>query len=110
VGEAQGQGGQGRIVVSRNDERDIKIRGLEVLLDGEFVANLQFGQSYEAPIPAGSHRVTATNRMFTRHIDFDLAPGREARFTATSVALHGIWTLIALMGTVAYRVSLKQDA
>ena len=100
----------GQIVVSRNDDRGIKIRGLEILIDGEFVSNLTFGQSYGAAIPAGSHKLTATNRLFSRHIDFDIAPGQELRFTATCVPLHGIWILVALMGTVAYRVSLRQES
>jgi hypothetical protein len=100
----------GRIAVSRNSGRDMKIRGIELLLDGEFVGNLAFGQTYEAEIAPGTHTLTATNRMYSPSIDFEVKAGDTVRFVVTSIPLGGLWLLIAMMGTVAYRVKLERVA
>jgi hypothetical protein len=97
-----------RIIVSRTSERDIKIRGLEILVDGNFAANLQFGTSFEGTVACGPHRVTATNRMFSRSLDFEASAGKPSRFVATCVPLGGLWLLVAMMGTVAYKVRLER--
>ena len=97
-----------RILISRKAARDIQIRGIEILIDEKFVANLAYGETFETTLEPGHHRLTATNRMYSPTIEFDVAAGEEIRFTTSSIALGGLWLLVAMMGTVPYKVTLER--
>jgi hypothetical protein len=101
---------EGRLVVARTSGRDLKMRGVELLVDDDFVGSLQYGETFEASIAPGRHTLVATNRMYSPSMEFDIAPGETVRFSVTSVALGGLWLFVAMMGTVAYRVVLERTA
>ncbi|HTQ10678.1 MAG TPA: hypothetical protein VMI31_11445 [Fimbriimonadaceae bacterium] len=99
---------QATVRISRASERDLKFRGIEILVDSEFVGNLQFGQDLTVAISPGHHRLTATNRLSTKSLEFDAAPGETVDFEVAGIALGGLWLLMAMLGTVAYRVTLMR--
>ncbi len=75
-----------RLIVSRNDARDIKFRETIVILDGKEIANLKFGQSVDKDIPAGTHILQTTNRMFkSPEFEITLAAGENATFTTGNI-------------------------
>jgi hypothetical protein len=96
------------LIVSRTSEDDIKIRGIEILVDGEFVGDLRFGDSLQIEIPPGHHKIKATNRLKSKTLEFGVIPGETIRFEAVGIMLGGAWWVIHMMGTVAYRVTLKR--
>lgn len=98
------------LFVSRVSDRDLKIRGIEVYVDGEFVGNLVFGQALSAAVSPGRHLVRATNRLSSREIEVEAGEGETVRLRATGIALGGIWHLMTVLGTVAYRIELEPEA
>ncbi|HWA83311.1 MAG TPA: hypothetical protein VG820_07765 [Fimbriimonadaceae bacterium] len=98
------------LVVSRNSDRDLKIRGIDILLDGRFVGALNYGDSLEAQVEPGRHSLTATNRLKSKSVEFEAQPGETVRFLTTGIAMGGIWVVMAMLGTVAYRVEIERQA
>ena len=96
-----------QIVVSRNSNRDIKMRNVELLLDGEFVTDLPFGAREELEIEPGSHKLTATNRAFTQSTDFDIEEGQNLSFRIVAVPLRGLWSIVSMLGTVPSKVVIE---
>ena len=75
-----------RLIISRNDERDIKFRETIITLDGKEIANLKFGESVEKEVPPGTYIVQGTNRMFkTEDIEITLAKGETATFSTGNI-------------------------
>ncbi len=94
--------------ISRGSDSDLKIRGIEVLLDGEFLREFKFGDEYDVEIKPGRHTLKATNRLKSATVDFEIADGERVEFETIGIALGGIWVLISMLGTVAYRVKLER--
>jgi len=99
---------QATLIVSRVSDRDIKFRGIEILIDGSFAGNLQFGDSLEIEVEPGTHRLTATNRLKSKSVEFEAKPDETIEFETTGIALGGLWLIMAMLGTVAYRVTLER--
>lgn len=97
----------GSIVVSRNSNRDIKMRNVELLLDGEFVADLPFGAQYEDELEPGTHKLTATNRAFTQSTEFEIVSGQKLSFRVVALPLRGLWTIVSMLGTVPSKVVIE---
>jgi hypothetical protein len=89
-------------------ENDLKMRGIEVILDDVFVGDIAYGRSLKLPISPGSHTLKVTNRLKSRKIEFQAAPGETVRFEATGVLMGGIWIFMSMLGTFAYRVTLER--
>jgi hypothetical protein len=96
------------LIVSRTSARDMKFRGIEVLLDGDFIGELSYGKSLEREIEPGIHTLKVTNRMKSASGAFEAAEGETVEFVATAIALAGCWFFLTMMGTVAYRVTLER--
>lgn len=101
---------QGQVRITRSSDSDLKIRTIEVLIDDQHVGNLLYGETLEVPIPAGPHRLKATNRLKSASVDFSVGAGETAEFRATGVMMGGFWMLVSLLGTVAYRIRLEKVA
>jgi len=99
--------GQGIVIVSRVSERDIKFRGIEILIDGNFAGNLKFGDSLEIEVDPGSHKLIATNRLKSKCVEFEAKPDETTEFETAGIALGGLWLIMAMLGTVAYKVTLE---
>ncbi len=96
------------LTVSRTSDRDLKFRGIEFLLDGKFIANLQYGDSISIDVQPGYHTLKATNRLKSASADFTAESGEKVAFQATGIALGGPWLVLTMLGTVAYRVTLDR--
>ena len=73
-----------RLVVTRDAPDDVGDRQIILSLDSEHWTTLLFGQSATREIAPGSHRLTADNTLFRKTVEFDLAPGGEARFVVAN--------------------------
>lgn len=96
------------LIVSRTSEKDLKFRGIEILVDGNFVGNLLFGDTIQVEIPPGTHVLKATNRFKSSSADFEAEAGQTIHFETTGIVMGGLWIVITMTGTVAYRVTLER--
>lgn len=97
-----------RVSVSRTSSKDIKIRGLEVLIDGKAVADLKFGDTFEHEVSPGKHTLKVNNTLYNKSIDFDVQAGQTAKFNAGNFVsgLGGVAFLVVGMGP--YKVFLEK--
>ena len=70
------------IQIRRDSPKDIKIRGLEILLDDKRVANLKYGQSVSLKVCPGSHVLKVTNSLYSKSEAFSLEAGETAHFSS----------------------------
>ena len=96
------------LVVRRDSEDDIKMRNLEVYVDGEWKADLGFGKTYEIELDPGEHELMVTNRMQKIKADLVLREGETAVFQGTNVLSKGISALIGALGIVSYHPTLRR--
>jgi hypothetical protein len=73
-----------RLVVTRDAPDDVGERQIILSLDSEHWTTLLFGRSVAREVPPGSHHLKADNTLFRKTIQFDLAPGEEARFVVAN--------------------------
>ena len=73
-----------RLIVTRDGSDDVGDRQILLALDSEHWTTLLFGQSATREIAPGSHRLKADNTLFRKTVEFDLAPGGEARFVVAN--------------------------
>ena len=100
--------GTGRLVVTRDDPRDIKIRNLEVWIDGSHAADLKFGERYEGRLEAGEHVVRATNRLSSRELTVSVKEGGSVALQAANRVGFVGGAMMALVGVGPYRVELSR--
>lgn len=59
--------------VVRKSDADIKMRDLYVRIDDGAQHNMKYGAEIALDVPPGHHTIIATNRVYTRRLEFDLA-------------------------------------
>ena len=97
-----------KISVSRTSPKDIKIRGLEVLLDNKTIKDLQFGETFEHEVTPGKHTLKVNNTLYNKSVDFDVQAGQTAKFNAGNYVsgLGGVAFVVVGMGP--YKVFLER--
>jgi hypothetical protein len=100
--------GSAEIVISRDDERDIKMRGLEIYIDDLFVYDLGYERTYRAKLKPGAHTVKVSNHLYKKKIDLDLKPGDTVNLNAGNrfTLLGGL--MVAILGMGPYKVFLEE--
>ena len=96
------------LILRRDSDDDIKMRNLEVHLDGAWVADVGYGRSFETELEAGEHEIMVTNRMKRVSATVSLKPGETAVFQGTNVLSKGLSAIIGAFGVVAYHPTLKR--
>lgn len=78
--------GEGHLIVKRAANFGLNL-GVDVWVDGERVTRLQYGQTYDASLTAGSHsirvEVTAKRHSNPAQVQLRVAPGQTYKLTAT---------------------------
>jgi hypothetical protein len=97
-----------RLVVARDSEKDIKIRGLFIYLDGEEVANLSYRDIFETEVSPGAHRLKATNTLFTQESEFEVTAGDVVRFQVSNRMTGILAALFGWSGIAPYKVTLER--
>lgn len=96
------------IIIRRDSEKDIKMRGLEIFLDGEFVVDLPFSKSHSVEVEVGEHTIKASNRLYNRTLDLDLSPGQTAILQVGNVMGGAGGLMMAAVGIGPYKVFLDR--
>ena len=87
------------ITITRRSPNDVKQRHIFVSMDGERIAELEFGQSVTREIPAGRHAFRAHNTLVWKTLECDLQPDEHARFIVVNRPGLGTWAMLSLLGT-----------
>ncbi|MFZ4507921.1 MAG: hypothetical protein ACOYON_09525 [Fimbriimonas sp.] len=97
-----------RIYVSRTSERDIKMREVEVYLDDILWSNLKYSKTKQIEVPAGRHVLRVTNRLNTRKLAFECAPGESIFFQVGQTLPDLNALLILILAAAPYRVFIEE--
>jgi len=99
------------IVLSRTSPDDIGVREIYVSIDGQAAGVLRPGDVITRLVPPGRHVVKATNTLFRRTRECDLAPGETAEFLGINKAGGGSMVmaiLMAVLGVGALRMEFDR--
>lgn len=88
------------IVLSRTSPDDIGVREIYVSIDGHDAGVLRPGDVITRVVGPGRHVVKATNTLFRRTRECDLAPGETAEFLGVNKAGGGSMVMAILMAVL----------
>jgi hypothetical protein len=97
----------GSLVVSRDADNDIKMRGLDVFVDGTHVANLAYGKETSLSLDIGEHTLKVSNSLYSKSDSFEIGSGETVRYQAANVGT-ALGKLLVALGSGLYKVSLKR--
>jgi len=98
-----------RVTVSRNASDDVRMRQLEVSIDGRHAATLLYGDTMTRDIEPGRHRLRIHNTLVWKTVHFDLGAGQHARFTTVNRAGFGTYSMLGLLGAGPLYVTIRRD-
>jgi hypothetical protein len=98
----------GTLVVRRDSEEDIKMRGMEVYVDGEFKTDLQYGGAFELVLPPGEHHVAVSNKLKKQEAQFVLREGETVVFQGTNVLSKGLSAVLGGLGMIMYNSNIRR--
>jgi hypothetical protein len=97
------------IVITRDAENDIKMRGLEIFVDGEYAYDLMYNSSFDLKLTPGAHKIKVSNHLYTKTLALDLKAGDKINLLAGNNfgILGGI--MVSVLGMGPYKVFLRPD-
>ena len=98
----------GRLIVQRNSEADLKMRDLLVRIDDAPAFNLNFGQTKELEIEAGEHTLFATNRLYSKTETFEIQSGATIAFEVANIPTGCLSLILMSVGMSLYRVTVQR--
>lgn len=96
------------IVIKRDSPHDIKMRDLLLFLDGDEVANIPYGHTYETDVAPGEHTVMVSNRLYSETMTVTLEEGQEAHFGASNDMSGVGLIMLEIFGVGPYRAHLER--
>jgi hypothetical protein len=97
------------ITVSRTSQEDVQQRQIIVELDGQPFSILMYGQSASSSVAPGHHVLHVDNTWNKRQLEFDLAPGENAKFRTVSRPGRLSWFLVAMFSFGPMYVSVERE-
>lgn len=87
------------ITISRRSENDVKQRHIFVSMDGERIAELEFGRAVTREVPPGRHSFRAHNTLVWKTLECDLKAGEHVQFIVVNKPGLATWAMLSLLGT-----------
>lgn len=100
----------GEITVTRQSPADAGIRQVVVTCDGQPFGTLLFGQTATRTVSAGRHCLRFDNTLVRKHLEVDIAPGGQARYSVVNRAALGTNALLATLGIGLMTLRVTRDA
>ena len=97
------------LTVNRNSPQDAQQREIVVLLDGERIAELAYGQSVSKEITPGPHTLAVDNTWNSESTTFNAAENDEITFIAQNRSGSFAQFLLMIFGAGPIRVSLNRQ-
>lgn len=98
------------ITITRRSPNDVKQRHVFVSMDGERIAELEYGESATREVPPGQHTLRAYNTLVWKTIQCDLQPGEHARFIVINKPGLGTWAMLSLLGTGPIYLTFQRES
>lgn len=98
----------GFVHVFRRAEKDMKIRGIDIYIDGEWVANLEFGHSFWKALAPGPHTIKVSNTVYSKSDAFELHHGEVQHYSAGNIVSGLTGFMVFSFGVGPYRVYLER--
>lgn len=98
----------GFLDISRREKRDVKMRHVRVLLDGQVLGQLAFGESRRYPIRPGKHELIVTNTLNKSRELFEIKSGECISFSCSQTASEISLVLFVLLGAGNMPVHLQR--
>ena len=102
---------QATIVLRRTSSEDVGVREIYVSIDGRDAGVLRPGDVVTKQVAPGRHVVKATNTLFRRTREVDLAPGETAEFLGVNKpggGAMGMSILMAVLGVGALKLEFDR--
>ena len=102
---------QATIILRRTSAEDVGVREIYVSIDGRDAGVLRPGDVVTKRVTPGHHVVKATNTLFRRTREIDLAPGETAEFLGVNKpggGAMGMSILMAVLGVGALRLEFER--
>ncbi len=96
------------LTVSRNAPDDAQQRQIFVLLDGQQIAELMYGDSVTKEISEGAHTLLVDNTWNKKSVQFDAAEGGTIRFIVKNRSGRFSEFLLMIFGGGPLKVSLDR--
>jgi hypothetical protein len=96
------------VTITRTSEADFKSRQLVVSIDGEFVAELLWGDSVTRELAPGRHRIRVHNTLVWKTVEFTLAPEEQIFFETVNRTGPGTLLLTLLLGVGPLYVTIDR--
>ena len=87
------------VTITRRSPSDVKQRHIFVSMDGERIAELEFGRSVTREVPAGHHSFRAHNTLVWKTLECELQAGEHVHFMVVNKPGLGTWAMLSLLGT-----------
>ena len=97
------------LTIDRNSADDAQQREIKVVLDGEPIAELLYGQTVSREIAPGSHTLLVDNTWNRESATFAAAENEQIRFLAQNRSGRFAQFLLAIFGAGPLRVSLDRQ-
>jgi hypothetical protein len=99
----------GSVTIARSLADDIGFREIYVEIDGQHVAVLEARDAVTRELPSGRHRLKATNTLFSKTHDIDLASGTHLRFRVGNKAGWGTFGPMAVLGAGILYLTFERE-
>jgi len=99
------------IVLRRTSSDDVGVREIYVSIDGKDAGVLRPGDVITKPVVPGRHVVKASNTLFRRSHEVELAPGETAEFLGINKpggGAMGMSILMAVLGVGALKLEFDR--
>ena len=97
-----------RIILTRDSDDDIKMRGLEVFVDDEFIKDISFGSFASTDVAPGEHIVKVTNRLYTKRLAISAKSGDQIKVQVGNYFDKAGVLMMSIFGIGHYKVFLNQ--
>ena len=98
-----------KLVITRDHPQDVQDRPVYLWIDGEKVERpLKYGKTFERELPAGHHKIKASNTLFSTTEEFDAAPGETVRYRCENGLSPGGMVMVLMMGVAYLKVKLRR--
>ena len=97
-----------RLSITRDTPDDIQDRWIRLWLDGEYWETLRYGVTLSKDIPAGQHKLKASNTLNRDTLEFDAKPGEHIKVRCHNSIARGGFLSILMIGVAVIRVRLER--
>ena len=87
---------------------DVGQRQVYVILDGERIATLMFGQQIARDIPPGRHQLRLNNTLVKKTVEFDAGPGETIEFRFANRAGRFALPFLTVMGVAPLYLTVER--